>query len=200
MAAVIAGGTVYSNYIKTPMYRSTTKLVLTSETTSTTKITTSDVTLSNNLVKTYSEIVKSHDVLAKVIDNLHLDMSVDQLAGKVSVSSTTNTQLITVSISDQDANEAQKIAAELANVFKDEINRLYKMDNVQIVDVASVADTPYNVNHLKETLTYVAIGLVFGVGVVAIRFYFDNTIKNTQTIEEKVGLVVLGVVPVVGKK
>ena len=130
---VVTGGVVYSNYIKVPMYRSNTKLVLTSEADAT-RITTSDVTLSNNLVKTYSEIIKSQDILNKVIKNLNLDMSTEQLSGKISVSSTTNTQLINVSLSDQDAAEAQRMTAELANVFKSDIARLYKIDNVQIVD------------------------------------------------------------------
>lgn len=198
--AVVAGGFVYSNYIKTPLYRSTTKLVLTSEATSTTKITTSDVTLSNNLVKTYSEIIKSHDVLAHVIENLGLNMSVDQLAGKISVNSTNSTQLITVAVSDKDNFTAQKIANELSLVFKNEIIRLYKIDNVQIVDQASLAAAPYNVNKIKEIFTFFAVGLAFGLATVVIKFYLDNTIKNASTVEDRVGLVVLGVVPTVEKK
>ena len=196
---VVAGGLVYSNYIKVPMYRSSTKLVLTSEANAT-KITTSDVTLSNNLVKTYSEIIKSQDILNKVVNNLDLNMSTDQLANKISVSSTTNTQLINVGVIDEDAAEAQRIASELADVFKAEIARLYKIDNVQIVDKASLPSTPYNVNQTKEIITFTAVGLVLGMATVAIKFYMDNTIKNATTVEDRVGLTVLGVVPTVSRK
>jgi len=38
-----------------------------------------------------------------------------------------------------------------------------------------------------------------GLGIVLVMFYLDNTIKNSQVVEDKVGLVVLGVVPKVGK-
>ena len=192
---VVAGGVVYSNYIKVPMYRSSTKLVLTSEANAT-KITTSDVTLSNNLVKTYSETIKSQDILNKVVNNLDLNMSTDQLANKISVSSTTNTQLINVGVTDEDAAEAQRIA----DVFKAEIARLYKIDNVQIVDKASIPSTPYNVNQTKEIITFTAVGLVLGMATVAIKFYMDNTIKNATTVEDRVGLTVLGVVPTVSRK
>lgn len=201
LVAVVSVGEIYSIYLKTPMYKSTTKLVLTaSESTNTnTAITNSDVTLSNNLVKTYSEIVTSYDVMSKVISNLKLDMAPEQLAGKVSVSSVANTQIITISVSDADAEEAQKIANEIAKVFKAEISTLYKMDNVQIVDKAQKADAPYNINFLKQTLQYFAAGLALGIGAVLVMFYLDNTVKNSKIVEDKVGLVVLGVVPVVGK-
>ena len=200
LIAVVSLGEIYSVYFKTPMYNSTTKLVLTSEQTSNNSITTNDVTLSNNLVKTYSEIIKSRNVLNKVIDSLKLGMTVEQLASKISVSSVTSTQIINVTVSDKDSELAQRIANEVAKQFKTEIVTLYKIDNVQIVDKATAATVPYNINVAKQLLGYSAAGLAAGLGLVLLMFYLDNTIKSTQTVENKVGLVVLGVVPNAGRK
>lgn len=199
---VVLGGEIYSTYLKTPLYRSTTKLVLTSSQgdNSQTAVTNTDITLSNNLVKTYSEIITSRGVLSKVIDNLKLNISTEDLANKVTVSSVSNTQIITLSVSDPDAGQAEKIANEIAKVFKAEIVSLYKIDNVQIVDKAQAASAPYNVNILKQTLQFLAAGLAMGIGIVLIMFYLDNTVKSSQVVEDKVGLVVLGVVPKVGRK
>ena len=201
LAVVVAIGEIYSVYLKTPMYQSTTKLVLTASESSAnnTAITNSDVTLSNNLVKTYSEIVTSRDVMTKVISNLGLSDSPEGLANRVTVSSVSNTQIISVVVSDADAEQAQKIANEIAKVFKAEINSLYKIDNVQIVDKAQKAEAPYNINVLKQTLQYFAAGLALGIGAVLVMFYLDNTIKSSQIVENKVGLVVLGVVPTINK-
>ena len=200
LIAVVSLGEIYSVYFKTPMYNSTTKLVLTSEQTSNNSITTNDVTLSNNLVKTYSEIIKSRNVLNKAIDSLKLGMTVEQLASKISVSSVTSTQIINVTVSDKDSELAQRIANEVAKQFKTEIVTLYKIDNVQIVDKATAATAPYNINVAKQLLGYSAAGLAAGLGLVLLMFYLDNTIKSTQTVENKVGLVVLGVVPNAGRK
>lgn len=200
LIAVVSLGEIYSVYFKTPMYNSTTKLVLTSEQTSNNSITTNDVTLSNNLVKTYSEIIKSRNVLNKAIDSLKLGMTVEQLASKISVSSVTSTQIINVTVSDKDSELAQRIANEVAKQFKTEIVTLYKIDNVQIVDKATAATVPYNINVAKQLLGYSAAGLAAGLGLVLLMFYLDNTIKSTQTVENKVGLVVLGVVPNAGRK
>ena len=199
---VVLIGEVYSTYIKTPLYKSTAKLVLTSSQgdNASSAVTNTDVTLSNNLVKTYSEIIISRGVLSKVVSNLKLDTNAEELAKKVTVSSVSNTQIITLSVSDTNAEQAEKIANEIAKVFKAEIVSLYKIDNVQIVDKALKADAPYNVNVLKQTLQFLAAGLALGIGAVLVMFYLDNTIKNSQIVEEKVGLVVLGVVPKVGRK
>ena len=198
---VVLAGEIYSTYLKTPLFKSTAKLVLTSSQGegSTTAVTNTDITLSNNLVKTYSEIITSRGVLSKVISNLGLNTTTDELASKVTVASVSNTQIITLSVSDSDAAQAEKIANEIAKVFKAEILSLYKIDNVQIVDKAQVATTPYNVNVLKQTLQFLAAGIAMGLGIVLVMFYLDNTIKNSQVVEDKVGLVVLGVVPKVGK-
>ena len=196
LVLTVSVGTVYAASIKTPLYNSTTKLVLTSSGQSTdTAVTANDVTLSNNLVKTYAEIVKSQSVLAKVVDNLKLSKSASELAGAITVNSTTNTQIITVTVSDDNAERAQKIADEIAKVFKAEIVSLYKIDNVQIVDKAQAASAPYNINMVKSLLQYFAAGAALGLGVVLVMFYLDTTIKNSKMIEDKTGLVVLGVVP-----
>lgn len=198
LLVVFAGGEVYTTLLKTPLYESKTNVVLISDSSST-PITTNDVTLSNNLVKTYSEIVKSRNVLTKVIEKLHLSESYEQLAGKVTVSSVTSTQLITIRISDKSSEDAMIIANEIAKVFKSEIKDIYGIDNVQIVDEAVESATPYNINIIKETIIYFIAGLAIGVGAVYVLYLLDKTIKDSETIENKLGLTVIGVVPEVEK-
>jgi capsular polysaccharide biosynthesis protein len=200
LAVVVAGGEIYSNILKTPLYESNTNVVLISDNSTKTEITNNDVTLSNNLVKTYSEIVKSRNVLSKVIENLHLDESYESLKSQVTVSSVTSTQLISIKISDKDPKKAKEIADELGKVFKAEIKEIYKIDNVQIVDEAAEANSPYNINILKESIIYLVAGLVLGVGAAYLLFIMDKTIKDTDTVEKKLGLTVMGVVPEVESK
>ena len=164
------------------------------------QITYNDVTLSNNLVKTYSEIVKSRNVLEKVKENLELEESYEQLAAKVSVSSVTSTQLITIKVSDKDAGRAETITNEIGSVFKEEIKNIYGIDNVQIVDKAVAANSPYNISVVKETIIYIVAGLILGIGIGTILYMLDKTVKDTETVENKLGLTVVGVVPKVEAK
>ena len=199
LLTVLAGGEVYTALLKTPMYESKTNVVLISDSSSK-QITTNDVTLSNNLVKTYSEIVKSRSVLNKVIEKLKLSESYEGLAGKITVSSVTSTQLITIRISDKDSAKAKTIANEVAKVFKSEIKDIYGIDNVQIVDEAVEAGSAYNINIIKETIIYLIAGLAIGVGVAYIMYLLDKSIKDSETVEDKLGLTVIGVVPEVERE
>ena len=199
LLTVLAGGEVYTALLKTPLYESKTNVVLISDSSSK-QITTNDVTLSNNLVKTYSEIVKSRSVLNKVIENLKLSESYEGLAGKITVSSVTSTQLITIRISDKDSAKAKTIANEVAKVFKSEIKDIYGIDNVQIVDEAVEAGSAYNINIVKETIIYLIAGLAIGVGVVYVMYLLDKSIKDSETVEDKLGLTVIGVVPEVERE
>ena len=198
---VLIIGNIYSLFIKTPLYQSTTKLVLVSESNANTGITQGDVQLNNNLVATYTEIIKSRDILSKVIDNLDLeDMTPEKLSKKISVSTTTNTQTINIKVSDKDPKKAKIIADELSEVFAEEISSIYKLDNVHIYENAIEAKKPYNKKLVKENAIYGMAGIALSAGLILLLFTLDTTIKNPEEVEEKLELTVLGTVPKVGEK
>lgn len=186
-------GEVYTAAIQKPLYKSYTTILLTKESDST--ITSNDVTLNRNLVDTYREIIKSKKVLKKVINNLELDYDYATLNGKISVTSINDTEIIKITVIDETSKEATDIANEIANVFNAEVVKLYNIQNVGIVDVAEETDTPYNVNLVKQLIIASLIGLVSGFVLVFIIYYFDTTIKNAETIERKLGLPVIGIIP-----
>ena len=195
--AVIIGNT-YTLLRRVPMYKSNTTIALVSEHQNE-GYNTSELQLNKNLVSTYSEIIKSRKVLEPVLNNLNLDYSYGALKSNVSVSSVTNTEIIKIVVADKDPEVATKIADEIAKVFTEEIQKIYKINNVSIVDTA-VADTkPYNVSFIKDNAIYIAIALVLSCGIIFICFYFDTTIKTSEDIENKLGLTVVGTVPMVGK-
>ncbi len=196
-ALLVLGSVIYSEFIKKPMYSSYTTIVLTrsddNENDST--ITQNDIALNQKLVSTYREIIKSRRVLGKVIENLSLDTTVDELGKYVSVTNEEDTELIRISVNYTNRDDAANIANEIARVFGNEIMDIYNIKNVSVIDVAIASKDPYNMNTLKDVIIAALIGVVFGFGVVFVMFYFDTTIKNPDEIQEKIGLPLLGVVP-----
>lgn len=197
---------VYSKFVKVPKYNSYTTIVLTRSGDSTNEqnasITQNDITLNQKLVATYREIIKSRRVLGQVKENLGLDISAGELSSNISVTNPDSTELIKITVSGKNKEEVKDITNEIARVFSKEIEEIYDIKNVSIIDTAIEANSPYNMNIVKETLIASVIGIVLGLGIVFIMFYFDTTIKNAEEISEKVGLPLLGVVPKVdtGKK
>ena len=195
IAAILAIGAVfiYDTSIKTPLYSTHTKVLLMQDDASNNASSTlNDVSANQKLAATYSEFVKSRLVLQQVIDKLHLEYSADELAKEISVTNITDTQVLQITVTDKSAENAQKIADAITDVFAKEITDITGIDNVKPYEVAQLPDKASN-NTLKRDLVIAAIIAIFGVLAVAfIIFYFDDTIKYSEDLEKKINLPIAG--------
>lgn len=192
-------GCIYGLFIQKPMYKSYTTVILAgNESNSSGGITQGDVTLNKNLVDTYAEIVKSRRVLDQVIKELGLDTSYGALSNQITVTSANNTEIIKITVDDKDAKKAKNVANVTAKYFAKEVVDLYNMNNVNILDEAIEADTPYNINVFKQVVIYFILGLVLACGILFVIYYFDRSIKSVEQIEQKIKLPILGSVQKLG--
>lgn len=187
-------GCLYGLFIQKPMYKSSTSIVLISEAKDNSQLTYNDVSVNQNLVSTYSEIVKSKRVLSQVINNLNLNYTYGALSNNIEVSSVTGTQIIKITVTDENSKTAMKVANEIGKVFAKEIPELYNISNVNILDTAEQPYSAYNVNITKQSAIFLLAGLVLGLGVVFVMYYFDRSVKNASQIEDKLKLPVLATV------
>ena len=197
--AFVLLGSIYGLVIKKPLYQSSTTVVLARSNDDTQKYTQSDVLLNQNLVPTYSSIIKSRSVLRQVITNEGLDYTTDQLSNLITVSSVESTEIIKVTVKNQDRELAKKIANGIVPVFTSKVKGFYNIDNVSVLDIAELADRPCNINYPKDLVIFIMLGFVLSSGVIFVVYYFDTTIKNTSDIEDKLKLTVLGTVPKVNR-
>lgn len=195
-------GYIYTTKYVTPMYSTKTTLVLASQegdTTNTASIA-SDVTVNTKLVSTYSELIKSKNVLSDVISNLGVDITVEKLRNSINVSAVSNTALIDINVTNEEAENTAKIANEIANVFTKKISEIYNINNVQIVNEATVPTSPSNIHHKKDILMFALIGVVMAAGYVFIASMLDNTIKSSEEIERMINLPILVSIPMYDSK
>ena len=196
-------GVIYTMGFVTPMYSASTTLVLASsgknENLPDTGITTStatEVTVNSKLVSTYSELVKSKNILRQVISNLNMKIEEDTLRKNITVSSVKDTELIQITVKNEKPSYASQIANEIAKVFTEKVKEIYKIENVQIVDEAEVPNEPSNINHKKDVAIFALIGLVVSIGYVLLLNMLDTTVKTPEDIEEGLKLPVLAVIPI----
>ena len=153
-------GVIYTMFFVTPVYSSSTSLILsTSENNSTnlgiSTTTATELNVNSKLVSTYTELVKSKKILGKVISNLNLNITEDALKKKVSVQPVEDADFIKITVVNPNAEQAAQIANEIANVFiEDGVKQYYKMDNVQVVDKAEPSLRPSNINKKRDILIF----------------------------------------------
>lgn len=191
-------GIIYTIGFVTPVYTSSTTLLLATSGNSADKtntITTTDITLNSKLVSTYSTLIKSKTVLRQVISNLGIKISEDELEKNITVSQEKDTEIIRISVTNADATTASKVANEVAKVFSQRVSEIYKINNVQVVDQAEVDTIPSNINHAKDVIIFACVGIVVSVMYVLIANMLDTTIKTAEEVEKEFKVPVLASIP-----
>ena len=186
----VSAGSAYIVLVQKPEYKSRATIILSSDKSKTTVQ--SEITANKNLIDTYTEVVKSHRVLDRVIEENNLKESYEALSAKINVSSLKNTEIISISLVDANAYRSYEVANWVADIFKEEISQIYNDTSVNILDHAVEPRSPYNIDVVKQEIIYAAAGMVLGGGIILVLFYFDRTIKTTEQIDEIFKLPIFG--------
>ena len=193
---------IVSYFLLTPIYQSSTQLLVNQSNDEQTGYNTSQVQTNLQLINTYNVIIKSPAILDLVIEELGLNMTVNQLNEKITVQSATDSQVVNLSVQDEDPQVAANIANTTAEVFRTEIADLMNVDNVSILAQAVVGENPAPIKPQPVLNIAIAlvVGLMAGVGLAFLLEYLDNTVKTEQDIEKLLELPVLGVVTTISEQ
>ena len=198
LAAVLGAAIAftYTKLLVSPVYQSKTQVYVTNnKLTTTDQINVNDLQSSNYLTKDYMVLVKSNPVLDKVIADLGVEMSTSQLAGKIHVSTPTDTRILTIAVNDKDPMMAKKIADAVREASKAQIQSVMGIETVNTVEEAKLPESPISPNTKMNTLIGFMLGFVIAIAVIIIRFMLDDTIKAQEDVEKYLGLSVLGLIP-----
>ena len=195
VCAILGGAVmgVYSFFIATPIYQSTSKLYILSKTTSITSL--ADIQVGSSLASDYVELIKSRPVVLTVIKDMDLDMSYDAMVNNLIVENVSDTRLVKITVSDTDPERAKLIANKFAKVAKVQISNIMRTDEPTIAEAAVVKRTPVSPDKRKNILIGILIGIVLSCGYVTIRFLMDDTIKDPDDIAKYLELDNLAIVP-----
>ena len=196
--AIVALG--YSTFIIKPNYTSTTRIyVVNRQANENSTLTNQDLHAGTYLVKDYKEIILSQDVLAKVIDDLKLNVQPSALAKKINVTVPTDTRIVSIAVSDGDAKEAARIANSLRQIAAEKIIAVTKVSDVTTLEEAEVPNSPSSPNIRRNTLIgFLAGGFLISVVILVVEV-LDDRVKKPEDVEEALGITLLGVVPNMNK-
>jgi capsular polysaccharide biosynthesis protein len=161
-----------------------------------------DLIASEKLVKTYGEIITSSLVLEKVIADLKLNMTIDQLLEKIQVKADNESLIATISVRDGNPVQTVSIANELAETSRETWNSIMQMENVMIIDEARQEEIrkPVRPRPYFNMMLAFFVSLLAGIGYALIREMMDKTVKTEEEIEDMLALPVLGVIPIMKRK
>lgn len=198
LTAVIISGVV-SFFFLTPIYQASTQLLVNQKKDDQVMLNTNELQTNLQLINTYNVIIKSPAILDIVAKELGTGLTAQQINGKITVGSESDSQVVNISVQDEDPNMAAEIANTIANVFSTEIVNIMNVDNISILAKATVTDgqAPIKPQPLLNIAIALVVGLMAGVGLAFLLEYLDNTVKNEQDVEKVLELPILGVISVI---
>lgn len=227
LAAITVGvlilGIIYTFAIATPTYKSSASIIVAVESNSST----TDVDYSDSVRATYTvaSAIDQNSVLKPVVDAYNEDaadgevtiagttdtvkvsrksITIDALKSKVNVSYTTNTFLITISVTDSDPVAARAFAALIQNQVVEEAVQTKTDGSTGVfffaansISKSGIAETGTYASPNKKLYVIVSflVGLVLGVIVIFVKEFMSNKFKTKEEIEHTINERVIGYFP-----
>ena len=180
----------------TPKYKASAKLIVNNRSDVTEKnLTASDITASEDLIKTYAVIITSDTVLDPVITKLELDTSYESLADRISISSVNGSQVMEISMEDADPEYARAIIQAITETAPAIIVDKVKAGSCEVISGARSTAGPVSPSVTKNVLIAAMLGIVLSIMVIIMKTLLNNTCKTEEELKELLDLPVLCVIP-----
>ena len=193
LATVVSG--IFSFFIISPTYEASTKIFIGKEGAESEGYNSSDVSMYQNLIKTYSELIKTKDLVNKAIDNSQYDLSVNNVLNGITVNTLTGTQILQISYQSKSPSIAKNMLESITNEFITKAEELVPNGNVKILESVEIPKNPVAPNKTMNIAIAFILGMMVGFGIVFLLEYLDNTYKNKEQLEKDLDIPVLGVIP-----
>ena len=197
LTTVLAPGVsgIFSFFIISPTYEASTKIFIGKEGAESEGYNSSDVSMYQNLIKTYSELIKTKDLVNKAIDNSEYDLSVNSVLNGITVNTLTGTQILQISYQSKSPSIAKNMLESITNEFITKAEELVPNGNVKILESVELPKKPVAPNKTMNIAIAFILGMMVGFGIVFLLEYLDNTYKNKEQLEKDLDIPVLGVIP-----
>lgn len=197
LITLMCGLTAYgiSRWALKPQYEADAVVIVNTEQASASDITHDQITAAQQLVNTYSIILKSDPVLDQVIQNLDLPMKADRLARQIEVKGVDDTEVIDITVRDSDPQMAADIANEITYIAPSAIVSTVKAGSVGVISPAKRTEAPVSPNSAVNAGIALLAGFLTTVAVSIAREMLDNTFDSGKDIQKYLDCPVLGVIP-----
>lgn len=196
LLVAIAGALLVGTFTKfgiTPEYSSTSKLYILSKSTSLTSL--ADIQIGTSLTKDYVELIQSRPVIDKVIENLNLNRTYEEVLNQVDITNKSDTRILVITATDQDPELAKDLADELAHVSKTQIAEIMRIDEPSIVELGYITGEPVNVHLLKNTALGGFAGAFVAIAIILVIYLLDDSVKTQEDVEKYLGINTLAAIP-----
>ncbi len=201
IAGVVSAAIGFSiaSFVVTPTYSSSIMLYVNNSAISLNgksfSISSSEISAAQSLLKTYVVILNNRTTLEKIIEKADLPYSTNELSHMIDASSVNDTEVMKVTVTCEDPDEAAKIVNCIAEVLPIRISEIIDGASMEVVD----SGVPNTQKVFPSVSNFTEIGLVIGllISVVALVILAlrDNTIHDEEYLLQNYDYPILAKIP-----
>ncbi|MBR5817123.1 MAG: hypothetical protein IKY62_00615 [Clostridia bacterium] len=184
-------------FVVAPQYSSSVRLYVNNskENSTGTSISSSDITASQSLVRTYGVILRSRTTLEGIISSAGVEYTTAELSEMIKASPVDNTEVMQVTVKCGDPKEAEKIAKAVCVVLPDKIADIIDGANMTIVDNAEVESEKVSPSIALYIAVAFALGVFVSAAVITAHTLLDDRIYDEEYILQNYDCPVLAKIP-----
>lgn len=162
-----------------------------------------EINLYQRLITTYSEVIKSKKLINESIkgskmnylQDKYKNINYDLLMKNLTINPIANTQIIEIKYKSLNPQQSYDLLYSITENLISYSKELYPNVNITVLEQVHVNLKPL----MNKKLTIIGLGLILGLivgigGIIGV-MYLNNTYKNQKSLEEEIGLTVIGVIP-----
>lgn len=186
-------------FLISPKYTATAKMyVLSSNKNSVVDL--SSLQVGSQLTADYQQLITSRPLLEDVIKNLNLqDTTVKDVEGMISISNPSDTRILSISVTTEDAQLSADLANEIATLAKEYLPDVMNTEDPSVYETAVVPQTKSSPSTTKNVLIGgLGLALVY-VAYLVVKYLMNDTFTTPEDINKYFGVQPLAAIPE-GKK
>lgn len=182
-------------FLITPKYTATAKMyVLSSNKNSVVDL--SSLQMGAQLTADYEQLITSRPLLEEVIKNLNLqNITAQQAAGMISISNPTDTRILSISVTSDDAQLSADMANQVAELAKEYLPDIMNTEEPSVYETAVVPQTKSSPSTTRNTMIG-GVGLAFVyVAYLIVKYLMNDTFVSPEDINRYFGVQPLAAIP-----
>lgn len=154
-----------------------------------------DVSMYQKLMKTYSEAIKTRDLVGKAIKATNSNLTENEILERLTVTTIADTQILQIKVNSEDPKEAVNIVQAITEEFISTSKVLVPNGNIRIIEAVKVPENPVSPNKKLNIAIAFLLGLMVSVVLSFLLEFLDNTYKNKEQLEKDLEIPVIGAIP-----
>ncbi len=156
-----------------------------------------DSTTAGQLAKTFPYILSS----SLLNDAIEADLGVENINGSISAQAVSDSNLITMTVTSSDPEDAKEILESAIKVYPDVARFVIGDTRFNMINVPTVPTEPYNQpNYTRKVIKGALFGAAAGFFLIALYAFFRKTVQTPDELKNVMNLTCMGNIPQIKSK